>query len=391
MTSEMQTPCFVLEKDKLKANVKAFRAALDARFPSNVLGYSVKTNSMPVLLEELRAEGCYAEVVSHDEYRLARKLGYEPSNIIYNGPLKSRETFLEALAGGAIVNVDSKRELEWLEDLPEGSYKIGLRLNLNLMLISPEDCKDGEVYSRFGFSDENGEFGDALARIRGAKGVKLAGLHLHRTSKTRSLEVYRKICEYALAVIAKYGLEPEYLDLGGGYYGDMPGKPTYDDYVRVMADTLSEGIDTARTTLVVEPGNALIASPFSFYSSVIDTKEIGGDRVVVLDGSRNDVDPFFHKSDYFKTLMVDASQRPSERSQVFVGCTCLENDRLFRMDNAPQMRVGDMVKFSFVGAYTSCLSPLFIRFFPNVYVQEGEELTLARKAWDEDDFLQKHK
>ena len=387
--NNIQTPCFVLEQDKLLANVSSFKSALNNRFPKNHLGYSVKTNSAPVLLSILKEEGCYAEVVSYNEYNLAKAKGFLPSQIVYNGPMKDKETFIEAIIGGAYVNIDTKRELYWLKDLPEeGKFGVGLRLNLNLMDISPEDCKDGEIYSRFGFSDENSEFSDALEFIAGLNNVEVVGLHLHRTSKTRSLQVYKNICNYALKVIEKYAIKPEYLDLGGGYYGDMPGKPTYQDYVDVIADVLSSSLDTEKITVILEPGNAIIASPFTFYSSVIDTKYIGDDYIVVIDGSRNDIDPFFHKNNYFKTIISDTEGRQTESRQVIVGCTCLENDRLFEMNDSPKLMTGDIIKFSFVGAYTLCLSPLFIRYFPNIYLQKGDTFKLSRLSWTETEYLQ---
>ena len=69
------------------------------------------------------------------------------------------------------------------------------------MEISPEDCKDKEDYSRFGFSSVNNEFAEAVNFINELDNVKLAGLHLHRTSKTRSLDVYHNICRYAINVV----------------------------------------------------------------------------------------------------------------------------------------------------------------------------------------------
>lgn len=387
--NSIKTPCFVLEVDNLLQNIRSFKTALNTRFKHNILSYSVKTNSTPALLSFVKEEGGYAEVVSYDEYKLALSLGFPPNKIVYNGPLKDQDTFLHAINNGAIVNIDTKRELAWLSLLPPDKiYTVGLRLNLNLMEISPADCKDKDEYSRFGFSSENHEFEDALNHISALGNVKLAGLHLHRTSKTRSLDVYHNICKYAIQVIRRYNLNLDYLDIGGGYYGDMPGKPTFNDYVDTIADTLEPFFDFSELKLIVEPGNAIIASPFTFYSSVIDTKLIGDKRIVVLDGSRNDIDPFYHKSDYFKSFLSDNSGRKLVGHQVYVGCTCLENDRLFEMDDSFESQVGDILKFSFVGAYTSCLSPLFIRFFPRVYIQRGDNIILVREEWNAEYFLQ---
>lgn len=386
--SKPLTPCFILDADRLRSNVESLRKGLAARFPSSVVAYSVKTNSSPAMLEVLLGCGCWAEVVSYSEYALALELGFERSHIVYNGPMKSKESFEDALIAGAVVNIDTKRELDWLEAMPERNtpYRVGLRVNLNLMDISPDDCRLGEDYSRFGFSDKDGELGAAIERLRSMPGVSLCGLHLHRTSLTRSLEVYTHIAAYASGLVSKYGLDLSYIDIGGGFFGDMPGKPSFRDY----ADAIASGLSSRDITLIVEPGNALAASAFSFRTSIIDAKTVSGTRLLVCDGSRNDVDPFFRKKDYFKTFLFDVSARPVEPLQQVVGCTCLENDRLFTVMDSARMEPGDEIEFSSVGAYTMALSPLFIRYFPRVYMKSGDALTLYAEEWNEKDYLKKY-
>ena len=51
-------------------------------------------------------------------------------------------------------------------------------------------------------------------------------------------------------------------------------------------------------TVIVEPGNALVASSIQFLTSVIDKKDINDTAILVTDGSRIDIDPFFHKKTY---------------------------------------------------------------------------------------------
>ena len=188
----IKTPCFVLNVDKALCNIIGFKTALINRFKNNILGYSVKTNSFPGWLDIVKDNGGYAEVVSYDEYNLVLKCGFDKSHIIYNGPMKDKASFIDALENGAIVNIETKRELDWLLELDRNkSYKIGIRVNLNISVISPEDCKEEESYSRFGFSYENGELKSAIDHIAGLDHVVLKGLHLHRTSKTRSINTYK--------------------------------------------------------------------------------------------------------------------------------------------------------------------------------------------------------
>lgn len=378
----LQTPCFLFDESEFERGIEDFRDALKSRFNNADLGYSVKTNSLPYALSVARRYHCKAEVVSHDEYSLARMCGFGPSEIIYNGPMKSHETFVEAVTGGAIVNIETKRELEWLATLPEDStYSVGIRLNINISKVSPDDADGDDDNSRFGFSEESGEFADALNFIASIPRLRLAGLHIHRTAHSRSLRFYESSIEYSARIIRKYGLSLDYLDIGGGFYGIFPDKPTFEDYSKAFYESLRQyGLQGLR--IIVEPGNALTASSYSFISSVIDVKQVDYEtRFVTTDGSRNDIDPFFRKNDYIKKILPISPNRPIEPLQIVAGCTCLEYDRLFTLVDKPRMEVGDRIVYHNVGAYTMALSPLFIRMWPEVYSRrkDGTIIKVRRK------------
>lgn len=379
----LNTPCFIFDEEEFKRGVYCFRDALRKKFERLSIGYSVKTNSLPSALKMAHKLGCKAEVVSHDEYQLARLCGFSPCDIIYNGPMKSKETFMEAVTEGGIVNIETKHELEWLADLPESRvFKIGIRLNINISRLSPEDADGDDDNSRFGFSDESGEFAETVEYISSMPKLRLAGLHIHRTAHSRSPRFYERSIEYAASIIKKYRLGLDYLDVGGGYFGIFPNKPTFEDYATAFHAPLSrynfEGLQ-----IIIEPGNALSASAFSFLSEVIDVKRVDSNtRFVTTDGSRNDIDPFFHKSDYLKKLIYRQEGRALEPKQIVGGCTCLEYDRLFTITDGPRLEPGDRILYNNVGAYTMTLSPQFIRLWPRVYAidRNGVLREIRRKA-----------
>ena len=385
----LSTPCFILDEKELVRSIQGFKSALDVFFAQSTVGYSVKTNSLPYCLCIANEKNCYAEVVSYDEYELALQCGFSKERIIYNGPMKSKESFLEAIQNGAIVNIESHREMEWLRLLPKDKlFKVGLRLNVNISKISPEDADGENDNSRFGFSDETEEFSSAVKIIDGLPNVELSGLHIHRTAHSRSIRFYQNSIRYACETITKYGLDLDYLDVGGGYFGIFPNKPTYKDYAEAFREVLAEyRLENLR--IIVEPGNALVASCFSFLSKVIDVKHIESNRwFITTDGSRNDVDPFFRKSSYITELITNDEDDVVEE-QIVSGCTCLEYDRLFTINNQPLLKVGDKVLFKNVGAYTMCLSPLFIRYLPKVFVKTNDTYKLIRDNWTANEFIQK--
>ena len=380
---ELETPCFIVCKEKLCESIVSFKQSLNKYFPKNILSYSLKTNSFPYILNQIQINDGYAEVVSHDEYEMAMACKFSKKNIVYNGPLKSQKTFIEALENGAIVNIETKQEISWLKYLSKDRrYNIGIRVNIDLATISLVDAKENEDYSRFGFSFENGELGNAIKKIKKFPNVQLSGLHVHRTTASRSVNAYRKIAEYVANITNELNLSLDYIDIGGGFYGIMENKPTFDEYCNEIRRGLEKCFDLSAITIIVEPGNAIIASGMDFLSSVLDVKKIRNFYIITTDGSRNDVDPFYKKKNYFNEFIrLNPFEAKKVDLQVISGGTCLEYDKLFEMRDQSLLSVGDKILYKSVGAYTMALSPLFIRYFPAVYIEQGNEYELARNKW----------
>lgn len=89
----METPYFLIDFNKLEKNICDFKKALNKLWPNNILSYSIKTNSLPWLLEYLSEQNIYAEVVSDTEYKLSELAGFATKNIIFNGPIKGSNEF----------------------------------------------------------------------------------------------------------------------------------------------------------------------------------------------------------------------------------------------------------------------------------------------------------
>ena len=343
---------------------------------------SVKTNSLPYLLHVALEHSYYAEVVSADEYELALRCGFCKDHIVYNGPMKSRETFLDAMEHGALVNIETFREIGWLMSLDQSkTYSVGIRMNVNISQISPEDENHVDDNSRFGFSAESSDLIAAVNTIQDMPHIKLNRLHIHRTSRTRSLRFYERLIDYALTQAERYHIEIEQLDIGGGFYGIMPGKPAYHDYASMFKKAIERHRAANSLTVIIEPGNAIVASCFSFVTEVIDVKHHDGGNYVTIDGSRIDVDPLFHKTDYFKQFIYSEPAGQTAPKQVVGGCTCLEFDRLMTLENQRALQEGDRIVIDRVGAYTLCFTPLFIRYWPAVYAMFEGEVKLVRERW----------
>ena len=180
MKETIQTPYFVIEEPILQRYYDMLKEALSANWNNYQIGYSFKTNSLPWLVSYLKKRGALAEVVSDDEYSLARYMGFRDDEIIYNGPYKGESSFRSVLLAGGIVNLDSMQEVRWLSDLagsfPTKNFRVGIRANFNLEQMCPGETTMGELSGRFGFCYETGKFASALEILRAFPNVSVAGL-----------------------------------------------------------------------------------------------------------------------------------------------------------------------------------------------------------------------
>ena len=355
--TSLPTPCFIFRRSVFMRTVQAFTEAMDAHFQGrSKVAYSVKTNSHPLVLQAIKEAGLMAEVVSADEYRLVRSLGFSPAQVVYNGPLKDAETFREAMNGGAVVNIETWREIDWLRDVkPRG---VGLRISVNLSHISSKDAIRPDDASRFGFNTETDEASRAISLIRQIPGIDVCALHLHRNTDARRVAFYSALASYAADLAARFKLKPDILDIGGGFHFPGPGKPSFLEYFQAISTSLT-GTTMAKATLLAEPGNALVATAFQYITEVIDVK----DDHVTVDGTRNDIDPLYHRMDHDRRIIRSDSSDGMDivARQTVGGCTCMERDVLFSEVDAPALRIGDRIVFRNVGAYTMALAPRFIR------------------------------
>ena len=420
MTERIPTPYFLLDEPILQRYFDMLTEALKENWPNYRIGYSFKTNSLPWLVNFYKKQGAYAEVVSRDEYGLAKYLGFQDSEIVYNGPYKDEQSFRDVVLAGGYVNLDSKWELEWLTKLSEeleeekiltdssgngeagrekktrengkvskvSEIRVGIRVNFNLEQMCPGETTMGETSGRFGFSYENGEFAKALSYVRALPHVRVTGLHLHSSSKSRSVQIFRSIAQMACRLKREFDLTLSYVDIGGGYCGGMEGRPEYPDYFPAIAEELHREFDPEQTQLVVEPGISLISKGSFFVTSVIDVRDIRDTRYLITDGSRFNIDATMIKSSYLYHTKPQNPSAPAMDRQEITGYTCMECDRLFTMENLPELQTGDQIIYENVGGYTISLNPLFIQYFPAVYVRNGEQMTEVRRKWTAKEYVQ---
>lgn len=294
--------------------------------------------------------------------------------------------------------MDSTQELVWIRSLcnqyPNRQFSVGLRVNCLLENLVPGVETSGGARGRFGYCYENGVFAQAVEELKQVKGVKIAGLHMHTSTQSRRVETFGALAKVAVQLAQEYRLDLDYVDMGGGYFGGCEDMPSYPDYFAEICAQLRKGFTPKKTKLIVEPGVSLISRASTLVSCVLDVKEVPEGRFVVTDSSRVYLNPMVTRHQYphhIEWIKEEKGERKEQASQWICGSTCMEHDKLFHLQNYPELVPGDRIIYDRAGGYTLCLAPLFIHYFPAVWIEkENGELFLARAEWTNEEYLQKN-
>jgi len=379
---------YVFDESKFRENFASLKQAFISRYPQTRLAYSYKTNYTPAICRIVNELGGYAEVVSEMEYDLAIQLGIPGNRIIYNGPYKSSSSVRNALHAGAQINLDSIRDYEnvlrFAAEMETRKFSVGVRCNFE----TPE-CPN----SRFGFDVDSLEFAQVIAGIRNSSNVLVNGLHCHFPN--REIDSFRVRTSKLVELAGKlFTAPPGFLDVGGGFYGAMPDSlkqlrnvapPTFDDYAKVVCEAVLKAYEmcSCPPVLFIEPGTALVADTFRFFTKVISTKKVRGRNIATVAGSIFNISPHARLLHLPVRVIRQTESRERTEPEVYdvAGHTCIESDYLTKRLDGP-ISVHDFLEYRNLGSYSIVMKPPFI--LPNFPVLQSvngsRQLVIAKRG-----------
>lgn len=390
---EFGLSCYVFDEDRFRENFALLTEGISEGYRPYRIAYSFKTNYTPRIGALVRELGGLAEVVSGMEYDLARRLGFPPEDILFNGPSKGAEG-IRALLQGALILIDNTEEAENVlraaREHPDKTLRVGFRVHADIGSGKP---------SRFGLPGDPAILCPLRDRLRECENLRLEGIQCH-ISGSRSLEGWRRRGEVMLSLAQELfpAEPPRFIDLGSGMFGRLPAEmrssfggeiPSFGDYGRALGPIFQSAWGhlppEQRPTLITEPGTTLVADTMSFAARVSSIKELDGKTLAVLDASIHNLGVLSEKRN-LPLLVLDAV---TPRQDVdLTGYTCLEYDKLYR-GYTGALDVGSMVVFDNIGSYSNGLKPPFIR--PDVpmaaYDRRDDSLRLIRRRETAEDIF----
>lgn len=387
------SPMYLFHEELFVNNYKVFVGCFNKYYSKYQLSYSYKTNYTPYIARLVKSLGGYAEVVSDMECGVAKAVGYEPTQIVYNGPFKGK-LGTWCLLNGGIVNVDSLEELKGVCQLAlqnkDKNIEIGLRVNINI----------GQSFiSRFGIDSDSDDLQKAFDMVAEVENLKVVGLHCH-VGQSRTVEAWSNRAKIMLGLADRYfpTKAPKYIDMGSGMFARMEESlakqfgdniPTFEDYAAAVAVPFAEHYKDLRQEekpmLLTEPGTTVINSYIDFIGKVRSIKHIKGHDFVVLNCSKDNLgDICKMKRMPLQIVHVNEEQELLKDAE-FTGYTCLEHDVMYPDYNG-SLGVGDYVVFGNVGGYSNVSKPPFIFWnSPMIAKQPDGTLKVMKQAETFDD------
>ncbi|MBI2316122.1 MAG: type III PLP-dependent enzyme [Betaproteobacteria bacterium] len=312
--------------------------------------YAVKANSHRRILQVLIEEGVRFEIASPFELDLLTSLGVPGGHVLYSNPVRSRDQIAYAAANGVEwFVIDSVEELRKLHSIKPDA-KSYLRID------TPNIGSDWPL---------GGKFGAHTAEIREIIGLAaalkadLAGVGFHVGSQCRNPDNWRVGSEKARVVfdqMAKAGLEPRMLNIGGGYpVRHVKPIPS----IEVIADVVNRALEAfpAEVEVVAEPGRYLVSDAGYFVCRVMGTASRGGKRWLHLDAGL--FGGIIETTEGLKYRIYTDRSGPDVKWNV-AGPTCDSIDVVMRDESLPaDLQEGDFIYICNAGAYTTAYASNF--------------------------------
>jgi diaminopimelate decarboxylase len=361
------TPFFAYDRARVSERIASVRGALG---PEVQLGFAVKANPMPALVQHVAREVDWLDVASAGEMQIALDAGKAPAGVSFAGPGKDDGSLRRAVAAGVLIELESSGEARRAHAVGE---QLGIRPRVAVR-VNPDFTVKGSGMRMGGGPQQFGvdvEQVPALLDELTAYDLALEGFHVFAGSQNLQTEILadaqRQTVQLVLDLAAKCPDDVTYLNLGGGF-----GIPYFDRDEPLDLGAIGENLHelvfreirpahpTAR--VVIELGRYLVGEAGVYVTRVVDRKVSRDKTFVVVDGGMHHQ---LAASGNFGQVIrrnypVAVGNRVTEESGEkvsVVGCLCTPLDVLGNDVELPHAEPGDLVVLFQAGAYGLTASP----------------------------------
>lgn len=364
------TPFFAYDRARITARVSEVRSMLPSSFD---LGYAVKANPMPAVVQHLATLVDSLDVASAGEMLVALDTGMPAGSVSFAGPGKTDAELRQAVAAGVLVEAESEGEVRRLAQVGEHlgvAPRLAIRVNPDFA-VKGSGMRMGGGPQQFGV---DAEAVPALVKEATILGLRLEGFHVFAGSQNLSADILVEAQSRTVDLVVSLAADlPEpitYMNMGGGF-----GIPYFDKDEPLDQARIAMNLGTLEGTVirprlgavrtVVELGRYLVGEAGLYITRVVDRKVSRGRTFLVVDGGMHhqlaasgNLGQVIRR-DYPITLatVAEGMDRAEMEEVTVVGCLCTPLDVLASNVTLPRAEPGDLVVVLMAGAYGLTASP----------------------------------
>lgn len=403
LAQEFGTPFFLISERILEDNCRRFAEGFPEIKDFRIY-YSVKTNFETEVLRTIRRFGAGAEISGELDLHVALKAGFQPHDIVFDGPCKTdRELTLAVQNRIRLINAESVDEIQRIDALGEALDRIiDIGVRIDPMTRRPYYDKVITTYKqKFGFHIDRCQ--EAFQVIRRCRHVRLVGINAHIGSQILAPGLYVEALNALFRLAAdlrRDGLSVSEINIGGGFPAQsmrnlrlsrrMLGAkllerfnllekrtPSIEEFGGIIARCYKDNCRTYGFTprLTTEPGRSLVNNACVLVGRVRLTKS----HWIFTDISVNDVPENLFFTEW-RVFFPNRMLEPPIGKANISGPTLSTYDVLFFQKEVPKLAVGDPVAIFDTGGYSIPRSNQFTRPRNGVYfLDKGGQIRLIRR------------
>jgi diaminopimelate decarboxylase len=348
-TQKQESPFYFYDLDLLESHLTYMSESLDDDFK---LWYACKANPMSAILKVFRNLGFGIDVASQGELDQALRSGVKPNGILSTGPAKSHQ-YLESLIDYD-VRVIVAESINQLKDLDKVSQKFKTQpdvlLRVQLDWNEGTSVLGGDLITPFGIGIDDWKECDFSV----FKNINIIGLHAFQWGNLLKLESLDKIWNQTTQRLVNFAKECnislDVLDLGGGIgipYHNEQEKLDFKDIHHLLLNIKNK---FNLKKIWMELGRYAVGECGYYLAKVIDSKQVRGKKLLVLNGGINHIARPALTKQYFPCDLLRESNADKETYQIH-GPLCTALDYLGTFELPSDITIGDWVVFSQTGAY----------------------------------------
>ncbi|MFX0102598.1 MAG: diaminopimelate decarboxylase family protein [Candidatus Hodarchaeota archaeon] len=371
-----KSPVFLFFKKRIQTNCENFKKIVESCFPDSSIFYSVKTNSVPEILNTINHCGYGAQIISAKELNAALAAGFPEDAIIFDGIFHDDDSIkLLKSSKHILMNESWISNLKKIQNSCEEWQK---NVNVGLRFAFQSENK------WLGFSSDDDEQIELLAKLmQKSQYLNLKMISSHAGSQIMNSRVFIDNCKNLLSAYDKLenkGLINKNIqfNLGGGFpEPEIATNEKLDEIFLGIKDIIQSNHSISRFSICFEPGRYIVADAGILISKINQLfKDKKNNKWALLDIGMDVISRFANS--HYRFFSLEHAREPHGTPISFQGRVPTEQDVLGKgIHFAKNVKINEHVLVLNCGAYSYTFSRRFNFKLPKYFFIEGEKFSLG--------------